>query len=54
MGLLVQGDILHIPRFGRDKDAPNREAQPEGIAPILDGTVTKTGNEERTAERIRA
>ena len=41
--------------FGRiEKDLPNREAQPEGITPISDGTVTKTGNEERTEESIRA
>ncbi len=47
--------VEEVSVFGRiEKDAPNREAQPEGIAPISDGTMTKTGNEERTAESIRA
>jgi integrase len=47
--------VEEVSVFGRiEKDAPNREAQPEGIAPISDGTVTKTGNEERTEESLRA
>ncbi len=47
--------VEEVSVFGRiETEVPNREAQPEGIAPISDGTVTKTGNEERTEESIRA
>ena len=47
--------VEEVSVFGRiEKDVPNREAQPEGIAQISDGTVTKTGTREGTTEEIRA
>ncbi len=47
--------VEEVSVFGRiEKDVPNREAQPEGIASISDGTVTKTGTRESTAEGSRA
>jgi integrase len=47
--------VEEVSVFGRTKkETPDREAQPEGITPISDGTVTKTGTREGTAESIRA
>jgi len=47
--------VEEVSVFGRTKkETPDREAQPEGITQISDGTVTKTGTREGTAEGIRA
>jgi integrase len=47
--------VEEVSVFGRiEKKAPNRVEQPQGIATISDGTVTRTGTREGTAESIRA